>query len=280
METSIRTIYGAYLQTCQLLNMPVVVSPHSTLNEKFNINAGLMLAETDIPRVAYVGIGDGGHTMTVGANNVPYPVAYTHTPRDAALFNQVPFILREPANDLTQVERMNYRLRRIEQHDGKPYVAYYLKKLDLSNTVPTMDYRTVKDGSIFSQVFTPAISDLNPTPQVASNTGVVTTTGDYIAVTAKVVFNMTESDIAEYLNVANILYGDSNRAMISEIAFCSGVDRNVVGDFNGISSGYTDVVAAQITHFMSVFYAMRFNNAGVNLVLDVGALEAMLVLGS
>lgn len=279
METSLRTVYGAYLQTAQLLGLPVVLYPHTTLNEKFNINPTAAFADTEVPRMRYAAIGNGGHRMVIGANNLARPEPVQHMPRNAALYNHLPFVLREPANDLTAVERANYRLRRIESHDGKPYVAYYLKVLSLADTIAQMDYKTVVDGQIYSQSFEPAIGDLNPTPPDLSSTGIVTTTGDYISATAKVPFKMTEADIVEFMAVVNILYGDPNYAMITEIALCSGVDRSVIGDFNGISSGYVDVIGAQVVSFINTFYAMQFNNSGIELTLDVGSVESLLVLG-
>ena len=104
----------------------------------------------------------------------------------------------------------------------------------------------------------------------------LTTTGDYIAATAKVPFILLENDIDELLNVANVIYGDPNYAIISELGLCSGVDRIVTGDFNGVSTSYTDAIGVQIVDFMSVFYPVAFSNKQVNLTLDVGDVSPLL----
>lgn len=279
MESSIRTVYSAALQTAQLLGLPLVIKPNSTLNEKFGIHQNVSIAETDVSAIRYLTVGNGGHRMVVGADNISKPEPIQHTPRDAALYNHLPFILRLPHQDLTPAERMNYRLRRLETHDGTLYVAYYLKVLDLSNTSPQLELRNVTDGVTTSTVFNPTAADLNPTPPAINPGGVITTSGDYIAATAKVPFVMSTSDIEEFLNVANIIYGDVNYAMISEIGLCSGVDRVVTGDYNGVSTGYTDAIGVQICSFLSSFFALNFTNGQVNVDLDIGSLEPLLNLG-
>lgn len=278
MENIVRTVYGAETQTTQLLGLPTVIRPHTTLNEKFSIHNDIALADTDRPSVKYIAIGNGGHRMVVGVNNIPRPDPVQHTPRDAALYNHLPFVLRLVNDDLTALQRINYRLRRIEQHDGVSYAAYYLKVLDLSATIPQLELRTVVDGITTSTAFNSTINDLNPTPPALVPGGVLTTTGDYIAATAKVPFVMSSDDIDEFMNVCNIIYGDDNYAMISELGLCSGIDRSVVGDFNGISTGYTDAIGVQITSFISSFFAAKFSNSGISILLDTGSIEPMLAL--
>lgn len=276
MESSIRTIYSAHLQTASLLNLPLVLKPNSTLNEKFGIHNTIAIAEDEMPSIKYITIGNGGHRMIVGADNIPKPEPILHLPRHAGLYNHLPFILRLPQNDLTPAERLQYRLRRSEVHDGTTYIAYYLKVLDLTNSNPILELRNVTDGVITSTAFEPTAADLNPTPPAINSGGVITTSGDYIAATSKVPFIMTTDDIQEFLNVCNIIYGDPNYAMITEIGLCSGVDRTVTGDFNGVSLGYTDAIAVQICSFIASFFALNFTNDEVNVLIDLGSLEPLL----
>lgn len=278
MEHVVRTVLGALLQTSQLLGKPVIVKPNTTLNQKFNIQPDITISDQDHPSMTYVSIGNGGHRMNIGVNNIARPEPIQHTPRDAALFNHLPFVLRLPSEDLTAGERIKYRLRRHETHDGQTYVAYYMKVLDLSETVPQLELRTVTDGITTSTPFEHTLADLNPTPVNMTPGGVLQTSGDYIAATAKVPFIMNENDINEFLNVANIIYGDEDYAMISEIALCSGVDRIVVGDFNGTSGSYTEAIAVQVCSFINAFFSAKFSNNGINILLDTGSSEPLLSL--
>lgn len=278
MEVIVRTALGAQLQTCQLLKLPLPSEQYRSLNEKLNINKDTHITATDVPSVKYVAIGNGGHKMVVGANGLAKPEPIQHTPQNAALYNQLPFVLRLPANDLTPTERSKYRLRKLETHDGVQYVAYYLRVLDLSMTTTKLELRSVKNGVTVSTPYVYSLDNLNPTPPTITNTGVITTTGDYVACTAKVPFEMTADDITEFLNVCNIIYGDDGYAMISEIAVCSGVDRNdLVGIFNGTSAAYTDAIDVWVINFISTFFAAKFANNSIALDLEIGSSEPLLV---
>jgi hypothetical protein len=278
MEVIVRTALGAQLQTCQLLKLPLPSEQYRSLNEKLNTNKDIHITVNDVPSVKYVAIGNGGHKMVVGANGLAKPEPIQHTPQNAALYNQLPFVLRLPSNDLTPSERSQFRLRKLETHDGIQYVAYYLKVLDLSMTTTKLELRSVKNGVTVSTPYVYSLDNLNPTPPTITNTGVITTTGDYIACTAKVPFEMTAADIAEFLNVCNIIYGDDGYAMISEIAVCSGVDKtDVVGIFNGTSAAYTDAIDVWVINFISTFFAAKFANDSISLNLEVGSVESLLV---
>ncbi len=278
MQSSQRTALGAYLQTNQLLGLPVNILPNTTLNEKLSINASEALATGELPAVRYIAIGNGGHKMVVGANNLSKPEPILHTPQHESLYNQLPFVLRTPDNDLTADERANYRLRKIITVNSVTYVAYYLKLLDLSTTNPQLELRTVSNGITTTSIYNPSINDLNPTPPPLTPGQSLSTTGDYLSATAKVPFIMSSSDIAEFLEVANILYGDVNYAIISEIALCSGFDRSVPGDFNGSTVNYIDVIATQVTNFISAFFATAFSNNGIDVTFDIGSNEPLLVI--
>jgi hypothetical protein len=285
MENITRSVYGAYLQTAQLMQLPFTILPHTTLNEKFNINSSVVLASNQIPFLQYFGIGNGGHQMVLGANNVAVPEPVQHSPTDAALYNQLPFVLRALNNDLTPAQMLNYRLRTTISVAGVSYIAYYLKTLNLnttggtvSNTVPQIMYNTVQNGTITSTPFVPSVANLNPTPPNTTTTGAVSTTGNYIAATAQVPITLTTFDISEFLNVANIIYGDPSYAIISEICLCSGIDQAGAGTILSSNSTFADAIGVQIMTYINTFYAAQFMNNGINLLLDVGAVEPLFAL--
>jgi hypothetical protein len=276
MQSTVRTVYGAYLQTCHYLKVPFTVVNHTTLNEKLNIFSDLVLAQGEVPSTAYFCIGNGGHRAAIGADGVALIEVVQHTPRHAGLYNQLPFVLRRPANDLTQAERAKYRLRRIEYHDSVQYVAYYARVLDLTSSIPQMEHVTIIDGVKETTPFIPTTSDLNPVPPAIPNTGAVVVTGDYLFCSARIPMILNSQDVTEFLNVANIIYGSENYATISEIALCSGIDRIVSGIFNGVTATYTDAIAVQIVNFISAFYSMPFNNEGLSIHTSVGSVEPLL----
>lgn len=65
MRIITRTVWGASLQTSLLLGLPYYPQENSTLNEKFDVEAGADLKGT-IPHVKYFCIGNGGHRMIQG----------------------------------------------------------------------------------------------------------------------------------------------------------------------------------------------------------------------
>lgn len=276
MQRIIRTVIGAALQTHQLLGKPLVIKPNSTLNQKHDIQANLSINETDIVAMKYVAIGNGGHDIAVGANGIPRIKNVQHTPRHTALYNQLPFVLRLPNNDLDAGQRSRYRLRKMVTIEGTVYVAYYLRTLDLSGSVPNLELRVVADGVTTSAPYQPTLSDLSPTPPAINPGDVLVTTGDYVAATAKVPFEMSADDVTEFLNVCNVIYGSPDYAMISEIAMCSGVDRNVQGDFNGTTSGYTEAIAVQVCSFICSVIPAESINQGISLMIDCGSVESLL----
>lgn len=276
MEYVVRTAYGALLQTCQLLGLPVPIMANTTLNQKLSIHQDVSVADTDHVAVKYIGIGNRGHRMASGVDNISFPESLQHETTDAGAFNQLPFVLRLPSEDLNAIERQKYRLRRTEVHGGTTYVAYYLKLMDLSSTVPQLELRTVSNGIVTSTDFNASLANLNPEPPALLPGQVLTTSGDYVAATAKVPFALSDTDVVEFLNVCNIIYGDEKYAIISEIILCSGVDRALTGDFNGVSTGYTDAVGVQIYAFISEFFSVKYSSRDLTATFDLGSLEPLL----
>lgn len=278
MDNIVRTVYSSYLQTCGLLKLPFELKPNTTLNEKFNIQSGVSPTADQIPTLGYFAIGNGGHKYVTGAGGISVPEPVQHRATDAALFNHLPFVLREPELDLSPAQRTNYALRKQVTYNGKSYWAYYLKRFTRDNVKAAMEYRVVNNGVTVTSPFVPNSSNLNPTPPDLNPSGVNVVTGDYVASTAKFELNLTEEDVAELLHVAEVMYDDDAYAIISEIGLCTGVDKivgasGVSGNFN-----FTEAIAVQIATFVSIHSAVKFSSNGVQILLDVGASEPLFSL--
>jgi len=278
VENIVRTVFGANIQTALKFNRAPTIYPYSTLNEKLNIHNAVPLLETDRHTFKYMAIGNGGHRVAVGADNIAKFETIQHSPKHAGLYNQLPFVLKRTNDDLSITDRLKYRLRRIETHSGEEYAAYYLRVLDIENTETTLELRTVIDGNITSSEFVPSIADLSPTPPNIIPGNALVTSGDYIAATSKVSFTMTNLEIQDFLDVCTIIYGDDDYAIISEMGLCAGVDKAVTGDFNGATLGYTDAIAVQITNHIGTSIIAKSANAGINILFDLGSIEPLLVL--
>ncbi len=275
MNNIVRTIYSSYLQTCGLLELPFELKANTTLNEKFNIQSGVTPTVDQMPSLGYFSVGNGGHKYITGAGGIAVPDPIQHRATDAALFNHLPFVLREPELDLSQAQRANYALRKQVTYNGKVYWAYYLKRFTKDNVKAAMEYRVINNGSTVSSPFVPNSSNLNPTPPELNNTGVNVVTAEYVAATAKFELSLSDADVAELLHVASVMYDNDAYAIISEIALCTGVDKivsvpGVSGNFN-----FTEAIAVQVATFVSLHSALKWSENGVSIVLDVGSANSM-----
>jgi hypothetical protein len=280
MEDTVRTIYGGYLQTCQLLGIPFELKPFTTLNEKFLASENVPLTALDMPRNRYLVIGNGGHKLkTSGNSTLQVPEPLQHRTTDPALFNHVPFVLRPQTNDLTETERERYGLRVAETHDNEEYFAYYARRLDLDTVAAEMNIRHVVNGVVTSEEFVPTIDNLNPIPPAVPVGGSVPTTGDYAVASARVNFTLDAFDIAEIKNAALILEGSEDFAIISEFGLVSGVDKVVPAlDAMGTSFNFNEIIGAQIVTFRTAFHVLKSTSNGINTVFEVGATEPLWLL--
>ena len=276
MDNNVRSIYGAYLQTCALLGFNVDIKPNSTLNQKFDLFPNEIFNSGETPTVKYLTIGNGGHTASMGVDGLPLINPVPHSPRHAALYNHLPFIIREVSEDLTPGERLMYRLRVPRTIDGVNYMCYYAKVLDLSMVEPKIELRNNTNGIITATDFSPSLADLNPVKPVIPVNGNITSTGNYLASTAKIEFVMNETEITELLNACNIIYGSDNYAFISEIGLCSGVDRSLMGNFGGPPSAYTEAVGVQIMNFISTAIPAYALSTSITQTIDVGSTSPLL----
>ena len=267
-----------------LLQLPYAISPNSTLNQKFGIQATLVPDISVLPSLGYYAIGNGGHQFTLGTSGtstaaISKPEPVQHRGTDAALYNHTPFVLRLLTNDLTAAAMLQYALRRIETHNGVQYAAYYLKRLVLTEVTPAMEYVTVSNGISNVSAFIPTSANLNPIPPALSSTGVNIVSGDYVSATAKLNIILSTDDIAELINVAMVLYNDANYAIISEIALCSGVDKIVTSPVAGNATiNFKEAIAVQVLSFVNTFFPLNYSGNSCELLLDVGCSEPVFSL--
>lgn len=277
MELITRTVYGAKIQTCQLLGIPNELEEYTTLNEKFNVATSHILNPSDEQKMRYVAIGNGGHKMEVSGNSsLPVPKPQMHRPTDAALYSHLPFILRPAANDIDASTRINYALRKNMVVDGDEYFAYYLRRMDFTGVEAQMLLKNIENNIETTTPFIPTAGNLSPIPPEISTGSVVPTTGDFVLASAPISFILNEFDMDEIKNAANIIYGSEDYAIISELGLVAGVDKVVSAtDYLGASFNYNEVIGAQICTHISTFHAVRFSNGGINSNFDVGATEPL-----
>lgn len=277
MDQITRTIFAAHLSTCKMMNRPFSVLPNSTLNQKFNVHPNELPAVNEYPVLGYIGIGNKGASYEVTTSGYVLTTPIPHLPRDASLYNFIPFLVRDINDDISSTERMKYRMRVPVTINGITYVAYYLRALSIQDLIPTVEMRNVAGETITTTTFTPTLSDLSPTPPVISNTNVNDPNGDYLVSTAKVTFTLNQTDVTNIMDACALLYGDPRYAVINEIALCTGLDKIVKGMFGSATNNYTDTIATQVAAFISQYHALTPNTTQVTIDLDIGSVEPLLV---
>lgn len=272
-----RTAWAANLERCKLRGKPLVVYPNTTLNERFKIEKDAKLQPTEYPDFKYWAIGDGGHRMAIGNDSRSFIEPIEHLPTHASAFNAIPFVMREENNDLTNVERKKYALRRMEEHGGKQYFCYYLKSIPDNGQPPKFELTTVVNGVENTVDYVPDTSNLYPQPTQVPPDSAETTNSSYITMSETMDIIFDENDVAELFNVARILYGDSKRAIISEVLLCSGFPRDVqAAGAGGAIFTFKESIVSQVMAFISTYQQMSFSTRGFEMQLEVGATEPML----
>ncbi len=280
MKKSTRTIYGALLQTAQRFQQALPILPNSTLNQKFEVFQDLIPGVDEMPFTQYFAIGLKGVTIDIGVDGLYVTKYREYDPRWASLLSHVPFVMRRVSEDLTPAERVPYRMRHIEVHNGVTYAAYYLKKLVLDTTAVGAEYRTIINDIVTSNAWEPTLANLNPTPLTPNPNQVIMTGDDYVSATKKLQLVFTPNDIQEIMDAVNIIYGNPDYANITEVALVSGVDRVVTGDFNGIPSGYTEAIYAQVNDFVKTSISCPNALKGQTIDVDAGSNEPLLIYGT
>lgn len=278
MEKSVRTAIGALIQTAHKHKLPYEYYPNSVMNQALDIYPDRLPGTNIIPHSQYVAIGTGGLTANFSKDNSLELWPIPHDPRHTGLYTQVPWVIRAYNKDLSAQERAKFRLRKIIEVAGVRYIFYYLRKLDLTNVRARLEYRVIKDGVVTSGPWEPKPEDQFP-PRPVINPGQVFVTGDdYVASSAKSTIKLEEWDISELVNVSNILHGPNKIMTVSELGICSGMDEQVLGDFNGAQAMYTEAIGVQITDFVSTLLPPAYNRTGAAINLDTGSTEPLLKL--
>lgn len=272
------TIFGGYLQTCAHGKRPFDLQryPYSTLNEKHEILANAVLQPNQIPGLMAWCIGDGGHRVRT-VNQRPRISTIDHEPEHAALYNQVPFVLREVGDDLPADLRVLYALRKEVSIGGRNYIAYWAKRLIMTGVVPSIKTNIPNGDGTYRQVdYETSAANLNPIPPDIDLGNAVTTSGEFRSSSMLIPVNFGPRDVQELLNVGRILYGSEDDALISEIAFVTGVDRQISIQTPTGSVNFLEMIAAQIDTFVGAYYQLVFENQGFDFTLETGVSDPLL----
>lgn len=277
-ENVVRTMWASLVQTCAFAGVPLTIYEQSTYNERLNILPDAKILDNERPIFGWWCIGDKGHRMGLDSktdNSFIDPLK--HTRKDACNFEPIPFVMRQEGNDLTEKERESYGLRRMEEHDGIKYFAYYAKRVDLSKARAKIIIKTLENGTVIDEEeFKPDTSVIFPKPTVVPpDQGVITNT-QIAEIRIPVTIDFNEQDVIELENVAMVRYKNPKLAIISEVGMVTGIKRstNIVSN-GGQQFKFDEVIHAQTAAYISTYQQMSFNRLGFLLELEIGSTEPL-----
>lgn len=185
--------------------------------------------ETRDLKLGLLMVGRGGHAYTTDSAGDIDPTTYPHKATHTGMFKPLPLIIRTLANDLTGADKDLYRCRVVAEKDGVLYAVYFGRIIDLTGQDIIEVLETVNNGVVVSSlVYEPTVNDLRPVREDLSGDS----DGIFMRTYAVTNVSFTSDQIDEMKYASAVLYGNEDKAVISEIAFCFGKDKPVDRWFN------------------------------------------------
>lgn len=236
---SVETIIGMINQFHSLLNFPYETDVTTTLNTKHAVFPSVI--PTSVPTIKYFTIGINGF-YNVDDTTLSQP--YKPSAANMDLYQPIPFRIVPIDEDISNAERVKYRLRTRITVNANEYYAYWLKLIEFPTTDLTLT-QTPNNGVETAYMLNP--TNLNPTPIKVDTPDIVDPYTNQVTVAASAVCNITGVEVLEAINV--LYAGDVRLARISEIGLVSGEDKVVQGtDYQGNTFNYTDAVYCQLAN--------------------------------
>ena len=141
---------------------------------------------------------------------------------------------------------------------------------------PVEYYKEVTvDGVTTSSKYTPDSSVQNPVPVKTSSITEVETSSVKVYANSEIEFAFNANDVAEFMNVIDIIYGDDAYAIISEIGYCTSATRTVSGTSGSTPISYKEAVACQVAAFIPAKIFVADSNEGFSRIIDLGNPEPL-----
>ena len=270
-----KTIYADKIAVCRAVGKPYRPDKGTTINELYKVAENETPVAGEYPIVKYLMWGVKG---TEASNLTDGRTVTNHilkSPTFMGLYGPMPWVIRPVDDDLPPEIRSRYRMRTsLLDKNGKRYIAYYaLSVPDNHISEPIIEVRNTKDGVTTTTLFEADPADLTPKPIPISNTNIQNPEGDCLIVSSKLRILLDQNDISEMLNAYRIMYGDTKGATITEIAICSGIDKNIQSGITGTTGMYREAIYLQIAAHLDYASPLNESKTGIDYTVDVGSQE-------
>lgn len=180
--------------------------------------------ETRDLKVSLIMLGRGGHGSQISDEGEYTPITFPHKATDSGLFLPMPLLVRPITSDLTGEQKAKYRLRTTMAINNVLYAVYWGMIYDYSSSEIIESIETVEDGKVSSSTpYSPTANDLRPQKEDISQTA----TNIYLRTHAGIDMAFTTEQVEDIVAACELMYGSAEKAVISEIAFCFGLDKPV-----------------------------------------------------
>jgi hypothetical protein len=267
------TLYGAKTLVHLLLGHTPVIPSRTTFNERLGIQDAAKPTNGEKVYLGIMTVGNKGHRAVAGDGGIALTSVIDHLANHASTYNPVPFALRRIDDDLPQVLRAKYALRKEMMVSGVNYYAYFGMRMDIdpADVTVVMKKITVENGQTTEAVFIPSTADLYPEPVELPVKGAVSTTDVSLSVSCVIRVRLDEVAIEEFINAAKIMHnGDERYAIMSEFALCTGADRTVSVPSTSGSVNFLETIGCQAYSFSMDHKALYYNSQELTLDFDLG----------
>ena len=284
-QTVSNTSIGNLINKCIATGQPIVIPQYTTLNEHYGILAEESLGQKNSRDLylKYFTVGvRGSNCDGKDSRGVTKLKVNQHQPIDANLFTPVPFIARPIDNDLDNFNRLQYRLRVVEERNGILYAFYWLKLINFDKYDPT-ENKITRDPVTGVENVVALIhrkDDLdNPQPVDFTSEGSVPISNEYVNSSAILDCSLDQADLREMSLACKIYFNDAGYASINEVGIAYGIDTENRGEIaGGATIQYTEAASVVIAHYVTERDGRNaLTNTKIQLAFDHGASAPMLL---
>jgi len=239
----------------------------STINSKRGI-----LSQTEpvsIPKFRYFGIGVKGFK---NLNDAQSSAPFIPSSANLDLYQPIPFRCVPVDEDLSALERAQYRMRVPMVINGENYYGYYLKLLEILDAEVKIIQTDITTG-VQTELEGFTVGNLNPVPTITTAEGAAVATSE-ISVSITANMQITGAEVHE--SVIAVFNGDLLKARISEIGIYSGEDLPAQNDGQG--GTYTEAIYTQLGyHYCNLGNDFSDSSKIDNIGLRISSANAFLI---
>jgi hypothetical protein len=279
--TSVKTIWGLYLEASRRPGGVFSPVAYSTINEQLKIPVDASKrtpsGTNPTPEINVLMIGRGGHRNAIGGQTDSLTDELTPRINAAGLREAIAF-LTIPTSGGSLPAGINiddFCLEKTVTYNGIQYTCYYGMFVDTTSGGTDVSIQKITIDPILRSVsredYEPdSNTQLNPQPLSLTNNATNNATNVYLEVTSPFKITFSADVVSAIMDGIDIRYGDSRYGVISEMAVCSSVKETVSGTNWGTDTFSTEALWCQPFVFISTSNKLQYQSSGFSYNFALG----------